>query len=157
MKITNNFAKGKWIHVKINGVSYKKWIAAYSSIILPEVTRRDQLNLNAHEEAIIHTEEHTGHEPDPTPTPEFYYIVQATSTGRVTGGTTSLSGASVTVAEGLNLSFSVYPDVGVTYLSAYTVNDVAQTIVSSASTATTVYTLSSINQDKNIVVSFGNL
>lgn len=150
MKISNTSAKGKWIHVKINGYSYKKWIDGYGSIILPEVTNKSQLNLNAHEEAMIVAEEHTGHNPDPTPTPALFYVVSATRLG-ATGGTTSLSGASVNVADGLNLSFSVYPQSGY-YLSAYTVNGVAQarTTVS----ANTSYTLSTITQDKNVSVAF---
>jgi len=150
MKISNKSGKGKWIHVKINGFSYKRWLAGYDSIILNEVTRLSQLNLNAHEEAMIHAEEHTGHEPDPTPTPEFYFSVTA-SVLMNTGGTTSISAATVSVAEGLNLSFSVYPTSNY-YLSAYTVNGIAQTRATVS--ASTVYTLSNITQDKNISVAF---
>ena len=147
MKIQNKSPKGKWIHVKINGYSYKKWLAGYDSIILNEVTRRDQLNLNAHEESMIHAEEHSGVNIDPSD--PFSFLVKVASI--LTGGTTSLSGASVTVADGMNLSFNVYPQTGY-YLSAYTINGVAQTRTSTS--ATTAYTLSSIRQDENIFVAF---
>lgn len=150
MKITNTSAKGKWIHVKINGFSYKKWVAGYDSIILTEVTNKSQLNLNAHEESLIHVTEHTGIDPDPAP--EFYYKIQATRVG-TTGGTTSLSATSVMVADGLNVSFSVYPEASC-YLSAYTVNGVVQTRTTVS--ATTVYTITNIKQDKNISVAFAS-
>jgi hypothetical protein len=147
MKLQNKSAKGKWIHVKINGFSYKKWLAAYDTINLPEVTSLSQLNLNSHEEAMIHEQAHIGIDPDPTP--EFYFVVSATK--GATGGTTSLSGGSVSVAEAMNLSFSVYPQVNY-YLSAYTINGTSMTI--STPSATTVYTLSNITQDRNIYVAF---
>lgn len=148
MKITNTSAKGKWIHVKINGFSYKKWVAGYDSIILAEVTSKSQLNLNAHEEALIHVTEHTGVDPDPTP--EFYYKVQAARVGS-TGGTTSLSATSVMIADGLNVSFTVYPESSY-YLSAYTINGVAHARTSVS--ATTTYTITNITQDQNISVAF---
>lgn len=147
MILQNKSPKGKWIHVKINGFSYKKWIAGYGSINLPEVTSLNQLNLNSHEESMIHVQEKTGIDPDPTP--EFYFTVKATTP--TTGGTTSLSGASVSISEGMNLSFSVYPQSNY-YLSAYTINGASQTILTPS--ATTVYTLSNIKQDKNIAIAF---
>jgi len=149
MKVTNTGAKGKWVHVKINGYSYKKWVAAYGSVTLPEVTSRSQLNLNAHEESMIHAEDHGQIFPKPIP-PEFYYTINATRLG-TTGGTTSLSASSVSVAKGMSLSFSVYPESNY-YLSAYTVNGIAQG--RSTPSATTVYTLSNIVQDENISVAF---
>jgi hypothetical protein len=149
MKITNKSPKGKWIHVKINGYSYKKWVAGYDSIVLAEVTNKKQLNLNAHEEAMIHAESHgivddpSGHKKE-----VFYFMVQATSGAH---GTTSLSGSSASVLDGMNLAFSVYPAANY-YLSAYTVNGIAQ--ATKTPSASTVYTLSNITQDKNISVAF---
>jgi len=148
MIVQNKSPKGKWIHVKINGASYKYWIAGYDSINLPEVSRLDQLNLNAHEESMIHEQKTTGIDPDPTP--EFYFKVSASRIG-TTGGTTSMSGASVSVANGMNLSFTVYP-VNNYYLSSYTVNNISQAITTPS--AATVYTLSSIQQDKSVSVGF---
>jgi hypothetical protein len=96
---------------------------------------------------MIHELSKTGVNPDPTP--EFYFTVKATK--GLTGGTTSLSGASVSVLQGLNMSFSVYPTSGF-YLTAYTVNNYARAIKTPS--ATTVYTLTNIQQDKNIYVAF---
>lgn len=146
MKITNKSPKGKWIHVKINGFSYKKWLAGNDSIILDEVTKISDLNLNAHEESMIHAEEYLRVNIDPSD--PFYFNLKMIC---ATGGTSSLSAATVSIADGMNLSFSVYPDANY-YLSAYTVNGIAQTMKTKS--ATTVYTLSKIKQDKNIYMAF---
>lgn len=146
MKISNKSAKGKWIHVKINGFSYKKWLAGYDSIILDEVTKISDLNLNAHEESMIHAEEYIGVNIDPSD--PFSFNVRMICT---TGGTSSLSAATVTIADGMNLSFSVYPETNY-YLSAYTSNNRAQTIRTAS--ADTTYTLTKIKQDKNIYLAF---
>lgn len=69
MKIQNKSPKGRMLHIKINGYSYKKWLAGYASLELPEVTRLDQLNLNAYEESRIHVQGHAGIDIDPTPAP----------------------------------------------------------------------------------------
>ena len=147
MKISNKGGKGKWIHVKFNGVSYKKWLAGYDSIVLDEVTDVSQLNLNAHEESMIHAEEYTGINIDSSD--PFSFLISAAN--GATGGTTSLRAATVTVTDEMNLSFSVYPESNY-YLSAYTVNGVSRTI--STASASTVYTISKIKQDKNIYVAF---
>ncbi len=159
MKIQNTSPKGKWIFVKIKGFTYKKWVSGYSSIILSEVTSLSDLNLNAHEEAINNYREKYGKSPDPQPTESTYFAVYATTstatTTSVTGGTTSLSAATVYAPYQSNVFFSVHA-LADRYLSAYTINGVSQSVpVMSAATATTTYTISSISQDKAISVSFG--
>ena len=148
MKIKNKSAKGKWIHAKKNGYTERYFIAGYSEVNLPFITSKSQLNLNAHEEAMIHVEEKFGVDPDPTP--EFYFTVQASRLGS-TGGTTSLSATTATVAEGLSVSFSVYPESSY-YLSAYTVN--GSSVAMATVSATTIYTISNITQDQSISVAF---
>ena len=60
MIVKNSGPKGKWLHTKINGYTEKVWLAAYSSLDIPYVKSKADLNLNAHEEAIIHVEEKFG-------------------------------------------------------------------------------------------------
>lgn len=155
MKVKNNSPKGKWVFVKIKGYSYKKWISGYSSLDIPEVSRIDQLNLNAHEEALLKVREKTGKTPGVNPVEDFYFSIKATNS--TSGGTTSLSASTIYVPYESNISFSVYAETN-QYLSAYTVNGTTQSIpVMSAATGTTSYTLSNIEQDKNIFVSFGTV
>ena len=148
MKIRNNSAKGKMVHYKINGVPMKQWVGSYDILSLPEVTHKSQLNLSALEEAIIHEESHKGTTSLKTPE-TFSYVISASVSA--TGGTTSLSGSSVSVLEGANLSFTAYPQANY-YLSTYTVNGASATI--STPSATTVYALSNVNEDKNIYMGF---
>ena len=149
MKIANNSPKGKWVHVKINGFSYKKWVAGYDSIKLGEVTSKTQLNLNSHEDAMIKAAK-KGTEIDPASrTKELFYYSVAATTG--VSGTTSLSGGSVMIQDGKKATFSVYPQANC-YLSAYTINGVSQTKVTPS--ATTTYSTFAIVQDSAIRVAF---
>ena len=147
MKLSNLSPKGKWIHIKINGYTYKKYIAGYDNLTLPEVKSIEDLNLNAHEEAMIHLKDHTGENLNPG---EFNYIIN-TRVLSSTGGTTSLSGSSISIAENMSLSFSIYPQTSY-YISSCTINNVTQTLATPS--ASTVITMSNITQDKNIAVGF---
>ena len=119
------------------------------------MSRIDQLNLNAHEEALLKVREKTGKTPGVNPVEDFYFSIKATNS--TSGGTTSLSASTIYVPYESNISFSVYAETN-QYLSAYTVNGTTQSIpVMSAATGTTSYTLSNIEQDKNIFVSFGTV
>ena len=159
MIITNISPKGRFLHLKISGFSSKVWLESYGSIELPAVTERSQLNLNAHEEAIIKTEENTGvkmseyvaHDEelfDAT----YKYKLQATVVG--VGGTTSLSAMSLSVQDNLGVSFSIYPSTNY-YISAYTINAVNKlTTISNKSASTTTVSFEKLIKDTNVKVGF---
>ena len=151
MEITNRHPKGKWIHVKKNGYTEKVWLPAYSTVDLPYVTSKNGLNLNAHEEAIIHVEEKFGIEVDGVED-TFKYTIAMTEGS--TGGTTSLSATTLSVNEGLNTSFYVYPEASF-YVSAYTVNNTSKiSSIADVSASTITATVTNIQEDKNIFVGF---
>jgi len=54
MILRNNSPKKRKIHYKIDGVPKSIFIGAGNSLYLPEITSKEQINLNSHEEAISH-------------------------------------------------------------------------------------------------------
>lgn len=153
MIIKNLSPQGKFLHIKVAGYSTKKWLGSYAILDIPEITSKSQLNLNAHEEAMIAEVATTGEDfikVDET----FYYKLQATvgSTGSCSG-TTSLSATTITVKEGLTTSFTIYPGSNC-LISAYTLNNVSHlTDLSNVSASTTV-TIANIKQDYKIYAAF---
>ena len=75
----------------------------FSTINIPYAHRKSDLNLNAHEEAIIHVEEDLGIDVDNVED-IFQFIISATVGD--TGGTTSLSAATLVVNDGQDSSNS---------------------------------------------------
>ena len=151
MKIRNTSPKGKWLHVKKNGYTEKVWLAGYSTIDLPYVTSRNDLNLNAHEEAIIHAEEVLGREVDNIQD-IFKYSVNVIELG--SGGTSSLSASTVSINEGMNLSFEIHPETNY-YLSSYTINSVSYlSSVSNTSASTINSVIANIQEDKEVRIGF---
>jgi len=151
MKIRNTSPKGKWLHVKKNGYTEKVWLAGYSTIDLPYVTSRNDLNLNAHEEAIIHAEKALGHEVDNIQD-IFKYSVNVIAMG--SGGTSSLSASTVSINEGMNLSFEIYQK-DYNYISAYTINSVSYlSSIGNTSARTISSTITNIQEDKEVRIGF---
>jgi hypothetical protein len=158
VKISNISSQGRWFNIRGNGFSYKKWIEAHGSIDVPEISNLSQLRLTVHELTILQAgdyemksefveqKESALNLPIEIKQNPYFYTIKNTSGEN---GAISISGAVISISEGMNLSFSIYPEEGF-YLSTYTINDVAQNI----NPTSTVYTLTNIKQDKNIFVEF---
>lgn len=159
MIIRNISAKGRFLHLKISGFSSKVWLESYGTLDLPAVTERSQLNLNAHEEAIIKTEENTGIKTieavahvEELFDAAYKYKLQATVVG--VGGTTSLSAMSLSIQDDLTVSYYIYPTTSY-YISAYTVNNVNRlSTITNKSASTTTVTFAKLTKDTNVRVGF---
>jgi hypothetical protein len=150
MIVKNPSPKGKWIFVKINGHTTKKWLAGYSSLNIPEADSTQDINLNSHEEAVLKYKEKFNKYPGDIYTPEYFYTIAASESN--TGGTTSLSGGSVTVEAGKDYSLDIHTESN-TYLTGYTIDGTVQSI-NTPSADTTTYILRKIEDDKDIIVGF---
>lgn len=152
MIIRNQSPKGKYVHVKINGYSYKKWIAGYTSLNMKEVDRISQINQNAHAEAIIKEEANLGIEVDNV-LDLYKYTISVSTTG--TGGTSSLSATTVNVNQGLSSTFSVYTESN-EHVTGFTINNTNFLgSISNTSASTINYTVNNIHADQNVQVWFG--
>ena len=163
MKVRNRSSKGKFVHLKINGVASQVKIKGFETLDLPYVTDVNQFVLNGHEKALMHVEGKFGinlgyagleiiGEPG-TVDPIVYQSIFITA---ATGGTTTVGNdAHVEVRDGSDYAFTINAENG-HYISAATINGFTFAAVSGA-TSLTEYTMSltSITQTKTIDIDFG--